>query len=67
MKGYVKPEPFKEGVCFICGRPCDEGHYCHYECAQAFNTIQRERIKQAHDKALQQERETRGGKENGVS
>lgn len=23
----------KEGLCFICSKECEEGHYAHYECA----------------------------------
>ena len=66
MKGYVKPEGFKEGVCFICGEPCKPEHYCHFECALAYSEAKDRKIKKAHAKAIQQEMDTRGGKENGV-
>jgi len=23
---------FIDSICYICGEPCEEGHYAHHEC-----------------------------------
>lgn len=47
MKGYKESRKITEGICFICGKPCDSNSYCHHECAIAFAEEKDRRIKEA--------------------
>ena len=46
-----KPEAFKDGVCFLCGNPCEPGHYLHYDCSRAYNDEFEKRIKEVKDES----------------
>lgn len=48
-KGYVSPKPFERGHCFICNKDCDKEAYCHYECAVAFSSNAKDKIKDARE------------------
>jgi hypothetical protein len=54
MKGYVKPDRPKLGICFICNQPCEA--YCHRECALAFSMEEHRLIEVAKDQALKSEK-----------
>ena len=57
--GYGKSleiEPFVEGICFICKKPC-EG-YCHQECAISYD----EEVKKRRQEALKKKKEKKGFK-----
>ena len=51
MKGYVHPEPFRIGTCFLCREPCDGDKCLHFTCAIAYSDEKERRIRQAKELA----------------
>jgi len=48
MKGYQKPkQPLVNGLCCLCGKPCGDGHYLHWECALSYSAVKDKAIQEA--------------------
>jgi len=44
---HLNIKMYKEGICFICNKPCDPEGYVHYECCIAYSDYKEKRIKEA--------------------
>lgn len=46
MKPKISQHNLQDGICFLCGKPCEEGVYSHFDCAFAYSEKRQEEIKE---------------------